>query len=327
MQIVAPAVGKTESPREIPVVLTITPNPAIDMTLQLDRFTAGAVNRVKHAQSHAGGKGVNVAGVLAQLGANVSVTGWLGASNASIFDHFFAARHLADDFVRVPGETRVGLKISDQSNGETTDLNLPGLPISADAQAALLSVIERQVHLGTWVVIGGSLPAGVEASVVAIWIEAIRSRGGKVALDTSGQPLRVGLQHRPDLIKPNAEELSEAVGRPLRTPEDLVTAARDLVGQGIGTVAISMGGDGAILVDSTGAVRTRPPKVEVRSTVGAGDAMVAGMVYAKAVGLPLEEAARLATALGTDAVTRIGRDQPLAYEQFLPLVRVEPITP
>ncbi|HSK78682.1 MAG TPA: 1-phosphofructokinase [Thermoanaerobaculia bacterium] len=289
-----------------PPVVTVTLNPAIDQTLSIPGFAAGRVNRVAASRSDAGGKGVNVACVLADLGLDVVATGFLGSDNTVLFETLFEQKRIADRFVRIPGCTRVGLKIVDDETQQTTDINFPGLTPTAEAVAELLDQIASLVVPGGWFVLSGSLPAGAPDDLYATLIDAIHDQGGGVVLDTSGRALREALASAPEVMKPNVEELSELAGRALDTTAAVRAAAESLLDRGVERVVVSMGAEGALFVDRDKALLARPPKVPVRSTVGAGDAMVAGIVYAMSRDLPLEDVARTATASGAYAVTRIG---------------------
>ena len=289
-----------------PPVVTVTLNPAIDQTLSIPGFAAGRVNRVAASRSDAGGKGVNVACVLADLGLDVVATGFLGSDNTVLFETLFEQKRIADRFVRIPGCTRLGLKIVDDETQQTTDINFPGLTPTAEAVAELLDQIASLVVPGGWFVLSGSLPAGAPDDLYATLIDAIHDQGGGVVLDTSGRALREALASAPEVMKPNVEELSELAGRALDTTAAVRAAAESLLDRGVERVVVSMGAEGALFVDRDKALLARPPKVPVRSTVGAGDAMVAGIVYAMSRDLPLEDVARTATASGAYAVTRIG---------------------
>ena len=289
-------------------VVTVTLNPAIDQTLSIPGFAAGRVNRVAASRSHAGGKGVNVACFLADLGVTVAATGFLGAANADLFEASFARRGIVDRFVRIAGSTRVGLKIVDDGTGETTDINFPGLTPAREELADLFERIGQLVEPGGWFVLSGSVPAGTPDGVYVEMIDRIHDLGGQVVLDTSGAPLREVLASAstPDILKPNVTELAELMERPLATPADVRVAAESLLARGVRLAVVSMGADGALFFDHHRVLRARPPKVAVRSTVGAGDAMVAGIVYAKIQNRSLEELARFATGSGAYAVTRVG---------------------
>jgi len=309
-------------------IVTVTLNPAIDQTLSIPGFAAGKVNRVAKQESHAAGKGVNVAVVLADLGVQVIVTGWLGDQNQELFKHLFASKRIDDRFIRVFGETRVGIKISDDKTGDTTDINFPGLTPSNDDLELLLNRIETLAKPNRWFALCGSVPAGVSEDIYAKLIDRIAAGGGNVVLDTSGKPLHAAIARGPAVAKPNVAELSELAGTALNTAADVVNAARaHLLDHGVKLAVVSMGGDGAIFVNREQALLAKPPKVTVKSTVGAGDAMVAGLIYAQQEGLSLEETARVSTALGTHAVMKVGAglESPAAHEQFMKGVTVQSV--
>ena len=299
-----------------PEVVTVTLNPAIDRTIIVSGLTPGAVNRAEHSGDRAGGKGVNVAAALAEQGHAVEALGFLGRDNDAIFAERFAALGVRDRCLRLPGETRIGLKIVDPARGETTDLNFPGLaPGPADIAELLaqLDTVEAR-----WVVFAGSLPPGAPLDFYARAIERARARGARVALDTSGAPLAAGIAARPDLLKPNEHELAALLGRELPDTASVVAAARELTGRALGRVVVSRGAEGALLVTREGVVEARPPAIAAGSTVGAGDAMVAGLVAAELRGLPPAEALRLATAFALHALTcdtRLGIDPRAAVEE------------
>lgn len=289
-----------------PPIITVTLNPAIDQTLSIPGFAVGEVNRVAESRSDAGGKGVNVASCLADLGLEVVATGFLGAENVALFESLFERKRIGDRFVRITGATRIGLKIVDGQTGQTTDINFPGLSPRDQDVSELRERIASLATPGGWFVLSGSIPTRVPDGIYADLIDAIHAKGASVALDTSGPALRQALAGRPEVMKPNVDELSELVDRPLDTPGAVLEAARSLLDGGVRRVVVSMGSAGAIFVDQGQSLLARPPQVTVRSTVGAGDAMVAGIVAATLGDLPLEDIARTATACGALAVTRIG---------------------
>ena len=284
-------------------VVTITLNAAIDRTVTIPNFTAGAVNRVETIRSNPGGKGVNVASALADQGHRVGVTGFLGRANAGAFEDLFSEKGIADHFVRVAGQTRIGIKITDPVRNETTDINFPG-PVAA---ASDLSTLDAKIATleAEWFVLAGSLPPGVEPTLYRDIIAALRARGGKVLLDASGEAFPLALAAQPTAIKPNIHEFEEFVGRGLATPEAVVAAAREVIARGIELVVVSMGKEGACFVTAAEAILARPPEIEVKSTVGAGDAMVAGILSAQLQKLPLRECAQLATAFSIDSLSRL----------------------
>jgi 1-phosphofructokinase family hexose kinase len=291
-------------------VATVTLNPAIDQTISIPNFAVGQVNRVEWEQADPGGKGVNVAAFLADFGNPVSVTGFLGAGNTEIFRSFFAAKGIDDHFVTVPGRTRANVKILDQPNKRITDINLPGLPFSPENLASLQTVIDRLAADHDWFVLSGSTPAGTPDTVYADLVAGLRRRGKRVVLDASGPAFAKGVEALPYAVKPNLEELEELTGRTLPDETAILAAVQDLIDRGIGCIAVSLGPDGAIFAEGAERIATRPPAVVVRSTVGAGDAMVAGFVLGKLRGLELEGCARLASAFSLGTLATVGPHLP-----------------
>jgi 1-phosphofructokinase len=286
--------------------VTVTPNPAIDWTVTVPGFRAGVVNRAAAERSQPAGKGVNVAAALAGYGHRAAAAGFLGRDNAAAFEAFFARAGVADAFVRVDGATRVGIKLVDPERGETTDVNFPGAAVTAVDVDALLERVEALAAADRWFVLAGSLPPGADAALYAELARRIAARGGRVVLDTSGDGLRHAMEAAPHVVKPNVHELEALVGGALASVDDVADAARGLLERGVELAAVSMGAEGALFVARDGVVLARPPVIEVGSTVGAGDAMVAGIVAARLAGLDLVGTARLATGFSLAALTRAG---------------------
>ncbi|NWA82749.1 1-phosphofructokinase [Pseudomonas sp. D2002] len=286
-------------------ILTLTLNPALDLTVRLAHLEPGAVNRSETLLTHAAGKGVNVAQVLADLGHYVSVGGFLGGANPEAFEALIASRGFGDAFVRVPGETRSNIKIAEQ-DGRVTDINAPGPVVSEQAQKQLLKLLAVIAPEFDVVVVAGSLPRGVSVQWFQALLEQLKSLGLKIALDTSGEALRAGLKVGPWLIKPNAEELAEALDCPTDSIAQQALAAERLHAQGVEHVVISHGADGVNWFSPGTALHATPPKVSVASTVGAGDSLLAGMLHGLlSADLP-ETTLRRATAIAAMAVTQIG---------------------
>lgn len=287
-------------------ILTITLNPALDLTVRVPHLEPGEVNRSQALLSHAAGKGLNVAQVLADLGHSLTVSGFLGEDNQQAFNALFARRGFADAFIRVPGETRSNIKLA-EDDGRVTDINGPGPHVNDLAQHALLDKLDHIAASHDAVVVAGSLPRGVSAQWLRELVLRLKALGCKVILDTSGEALKEGLRAGPWLVKPNAEELSEALGRPVSSVESQVAAATELQTLGISHVVISHGADGVNWFSrGTQPLQALPPKVRVASTVGAGDSLLAGMVHGLISGHSPEQTLRSATAIAAMAVTQIG---------------------
>lgn len=308
-------------------ILTLTLNPALDLTVELSRLDAGQVNRSEEMHTHAAGKGVNVAQVLADLGHQVTVSGFLGEDNQQAFETLFAKRGFVDAFIRVPGETRSNIKVAEQ-DGRITDINGPGPVVDATAQHALLDRLLQIAPGHDAVVVAGSLPRGVTAQWLRELIERLKALGLKVALDSSGEALRAALQASPWLIKPNTEELADALGCEVVSPIAEAQAAARLHGQGIEHVVISHGADGVNWFSVGSALHASPPKVSVASTVGAGDSLLAGMLHGLLSADTPEQTLRTATAIAAMAVTQIGFgiNDAAQLAQLEQGVRVRPLT-
>nr|WP_321981553.1 1-phosphofructokinase [uncultured Cohaesibacter sp.] len=288
-------------------IATVTLNPAIDQTIQIPNFAMGEVNRVAREQSDAGGKGVNVASFLAQFGHKIAVTGFLGKDNAHPFEQLFGRLDIDDHFVRLAGATRVNIKIVDPDKQEITDINAPGLTNCAEGLAALEAEIDQLAANGTeQFVLAGSLPAGLPQTIYRDLISHLKGLGKDVILDASGPSFAAALEAGPDIIKPNVDELSELVGRKLTSHEEIISAARTVTGGRVGLIVVSMGADGALFITEEDVLHAMPKGAVVKSTVGAGDAMVAGILHSRSEGLPLADLARLATGFSLGALGEIG---------------------
>ncbi|QRK11793.1 1-phosphofructokinase [Archangium violaceum] len=290
-------------------ILTLTLNPALDLAILCGPLRLGEVNRTESTRLDAGGKGINVARVLAGLGHDVTVSGLLGTDNEAPFVRAFAEGGLRDAFIRVPGETRINAKLS-EPGGRVTDLNGPGPLIPAHALDSLTERLESLLPGLDAVVISGSLPPNVAPSKIAGLIIMVRARQVPVWLDTSGAALMSGLAARPSGVKPNETELAEWAGHPLDTPEARLQAALRLNAEGIEDVIVSAGAEGVIWAQRGSALMATSPRVPVVSTVGAGDTLLAGMLHGTLSGLPRERGLRFATALAAESVRHVGVGDP-----------------
>ena len=306
-------------------IFTITLNPAIDHTVRVAALVPGEVHRADGDQREAGGKGVGVAAVAAALGVPVTATGWLGADNDAVFTTAFAARGIQDAMLRLPGSTRTNIKIADAARGDSTDINLPGLALAPDAlaqaQAGLLETLAAHVRPGDWAELAGSLPPGAD---VALWeriARALHAQGAHIAIDTGGAVLLQLLRALADpargavvpvaFIKPNRAELEELAGRALPTLADVAAAARGLCSDwGVQQLAVSLGGDGAVIATAAGCWHAAAPRVPVATTVGAGDALVAGTLAALSHGQAMPGAATFGMACAAARIQRIAPGLP-----------------
>lgn len=308
-------------------VATITLNPAIDHTASIPNFAAGEVNRVAWEQADPGGKGVNVASFLAGFEVPVSVSGFLGRNNVELFQNFFEEKQIQNYFVVIDGNTRVNIKVIDDVQNQVTDINFPGLMPTESDLISLHRSIEDLMQDCDWFILSGSIPTGLSPDIYATLIDRLKQQGKTVVLDASGESLRRAIPCAPYAIKPNVHELQELVGHSLADRRSIIQAAEQLLDRGIECVAVSMGANGAIFVDRTAVIHARPPQVEVVSTVGAGDAMVAGLVMGKLQNFSLSDCARFATACSIAALSQIGPRLPpkVTVESWMSNVTVTPL--
>jgi len=312
-------------------VATVTFNPAIDQTIAIDHLVRGEVHRARSVRQDPGGKGVNVASCLADWGVPVTVLGLLGADNAGPFDALCAAKSITDRFERVPGNTRVNIKIVD--TGETTDINMDGLSVDEAIVARVLAATQAFAGPDALIVLSGSLPPGCHAGIYADMVARLKALGARVLLDTSGAPLTMAMNADvlPSIIKPNRRELAAWAGEPLEAIEDVLRCGQRLRARGIDLVVVSMGEQGALFLSAEGALLARLSAGDLASTVGAGDAMVAGLAAAAIENAGLERTARLATAF---AVAKLGRPGPHlpdlgtvhALSQDVTITMIDPLT-
>ena len=261
------------------MIVTVTPNPAVDRTVFVDALRPGTITHGARSWSEPSGKGVNVALALgAHQRPTVAVLPVGGPAGAHLVEMLERAG-LDYQAVAIAGEVRVNISIV-QPDGVVTKINERG-PALSDAEGdALLAAAHAQAQSGGWVAGCGSLPGGLADEFYARLVETGHRAGARVVIDTSGAPLVAALAAGPDLIKPNADELADAVGGAVTTVGDVVEAAQELRTRGAKAVLASLGGDGAVLVTAAGVVHGTAPVEKVVSTVGAGDALLAGYLSA-----------------------------------------------
>ncbi|WP_019853817.1 1-phosphofructokinase [Actinopolyspora mortivallis] len=300
------------------MIVTVTPNPSLDRSVPLDRLERGAVHRAERALLEPGGKGVNVARALAAADHDAVALLPVGGSEGDRLAELLAPEAVSVVAVPVEAATRTNLTLL-EPDGTTTKVNEPGSALSAVELEELRDRLEELAARAEWVVACGSLPAGCPEGTYAPLVRTARNAGARVAVDTSGVPLREACRQRPDLLAPNLPELSGLVGRELSGPEQTVAAAREVCELGVATVLVTLGEAGAVLVDSRGCWHATSPARRVRSTVGAGDATLAGFLLAGARG---PEALRHAVAYGTAGVELPGTRMPTPRDLRPETVRV-----
>ncbi|SIT72897.1 1-phosphofructokinase [Microbacterium sp. RU33B] len=299
------------------MIVTLTANPSLDRAIALDEaLRPGEVQAAASAREDAGGKGINVARVVAAAG--VDAVAVLPLAEDDPFDAALRATRIATHRVAVTGHARANLTITDP-DGVTTKLNLPGATLAPTEAAAVVAAVVEASRGARWLVLAGSLPPGVGDDFYVDVITAVRAAHGsdapRIAVDTSGAALTAVVERaHPDLIKPNDEELAELAGVALDEAAELASAvlpvARTLVPSRVGAALVTLGSHGAVLVEADGAWAGTPPPIRVQSTVGAGDSSLAGYLLADVEGAAAEERLRRAIRYGSAAASLPGTQAP-----------------
>ncbi|MFD0021001.1 1-phosphofructokinase family hexose kinase [Streptomyces sp. NPDC058382] len=311
------------------MILTVTLNTALDLTYRVPALVPHTSHRVTELSERPGGKGVNVARVATALGHDTVVTGFAGGATGAVLRELLAAlptgsATLTDALVPVAGDTRRTLAVADRATGDTTQFNEPGPHVTAAEWTAFRQAYEELLTGADAVALCGSLPPGIHVGAYAELIRPARAAGVPVLLDTSGEPLRRGIAARPDLIKPNADELAQLTGgrEPLR-------ATRDARRRGAHTVIASLGPAGMLAATPDGGWQASPPAPVKGNPTGAGDSAVAGLLSGLVEGLSWPDRLRRAVALSTATVLAptAGDFDRAAYEELLPRVAIEEHAP
>lgn len=292
------------------MIVTVTMNPAIDKTIEIDRLNRGNLNRIEKIEYDAGGKGINVSKTIHELGGESIATGFLGGNAGRVIEEVLDSRGIKHDFVWVDGETRTNTKVCEQ-DGTVTELNEKGPEITPEQLTNLLEKMDDLADDNVLFILAGSIPGNMEKNIYARIIERVHKKGAKVLLDADGELFRKGLEQKPDMIKPNQWEIEELQGFSHGVSDKkLINVAEKMQKDGIDTVVISLGKNGALFVCGSYVAKGMPLKVDVHSTVGAGDAMVAAMAYSFEKKMEPRETARLCMAVSAGAVMTVGTKPP-----------------
>jgi 1-phosphofructokinase len=301
------------------MIVTLTLNPSVDRTVEVEALARGEVMRAQGGRVDPGGKGINVSRALAAHGLPTRAVVTVGGAEGEHLVTLLRDTGIEIVPVRIRGAIRSNITVV-EPDGTTTKFNEPGAELSADELAAVFTAVRSAVDSADWLVASGSLPPGTPSSVYADLVRLLAGSGTSVAVDTSGPALEAVLAAGPTLVKPNRDELAEVTSQRLRTIADVVAAAGRLRELGAGAVLASCGADGAVLVDDDGAIHGRTPAVVPLSSVGAGDAMLAGFLAAGGRG---RDALVEALAWGTAAVLQPGSRMPTPRDIDRPAVQLE----
>ncbi|SHE30030.1 1-phosphofructokinase [Alkalibacter saccharofermentans] len=281
------------------MIITVTLNPAVDHSIEVDGFKPGLVNKASKTYKKAGGKGINVSKTISYAGGKTTATGFLGGNTGEWISRELKNAGIIDKFIFTDKSTRTNIKIVDTATEEVTDINEKGDELDSMYLDSLESSLYSMINVGDMVVLSGSLPGGMSESVYETMILKSREKGAKVVLDATQEALKLALRAKPFMIKPNIHELEEIFDNPLDSIESIKEACYKFIDSGVNVVLLSMGGEGALLVTRDFVKKIDGIKVKVKNTVGAGDSMVGSFVYKYEQTGNLEEAFKYAVATAT----------------------------
>ena len=281
------------------MITSISLNPSIDRTLTVEGFTPGGLNRVLDSRDVAAGKGINVALTVSALGLDAECVGFMYRDSAGPFEKRLMVNSTAYDFIWQEGAARTNIKVLDRASGVVTEINESGREIDEDALKRMTELVSSHAENSDYLILSGSMPPGCPDDYYRTLINAVDGLGCRCVLDADGQRLKYGLEARPFMIKPNRFEMETMAGRKLETIPEIRDAARRYIDMGVEVVAVSLGSDGAIILQGDDALFAPRLNIEVKSTVGAGDSMVAGLVAGFMAENDLEETFRMGMACAT----------------------------
>ncbi|MCM8710222.1 1-phosphofructokinase [Clostridium sp. SYSU_GA19001] len=290
------------------MVITVTLNPAVDKTLTIDNFTLGSVNRVSSIRHDIGGKGINVSKVLKNFGIDSICTGFLGGVWEKYFQDELKARGISSKFIKIKESTRTNVKVVDNVNKVYTDINEAGPFIDSIELDEFIKTFESICSKGDIVVLSGGSSPSIPTDIYARLIKIAKLKGAATILDAEGKLLEAGLKEKPDIIKPNIHELSKLMNLQDESEDTIINVSKKLIEDGIEKILVSLGEKGAIYVTKDKVYKCEGLKVPVKSTVGAGDSMVAALVYCVINGLNDVDTLKFANASGAAAVSLEGTE-------------------
>lgn len=307
------------------MITTVCMNPSFDKTASVEALAPGGLNRLRDVRVDVGGKGVNVAVVLKRLGVPVGCVGCLGERGRESFLQMIRQEGVPFDYLPMPGEVRTNLKLLDNSTRAITEFNEPGISMDSAQLEDFLTLLREKAGESEYVVLSGRLPEGCAETTYQRCLKALE--GKKCVLDCAGETLLHGIKERPFLIKPNLPEIEGIMKKELRTLRGLRDAALFLIEYGAQNVIISMGKYGAMLISRTDTFFAPALMVEARSTVGAGDAMIGGVLAGLSRGESLAESFRCGVAAGAASVMTDGTQllRRPDFEALLPKVTVQEV--
>lgn len=279
------------------MIYTLTLNPAIDHILRIENLEIGETNRMEEESISAGGKGINVSKILKNLNEDSIALGFIAGFTGKEIERLLREEGLSTDFICIKnGFTRINTKIKSEKE---TEINGPGLNILEKDIEALLNKID-EIKDGDYLFLSGSIPSSIDKGFYAEIMKRIYSKNVMIAVDTTGEALKKTLEYSPKLIKPNIRELEDLFNTEIRERDEIEKYTKKLQEMGAKNIIISMGGDGAYYLSEQGdSLFLQAPKGKVIDTVGSGDSMVAGFIYAIKHGYSFVEAFKFSVSCGS----------------------------
>ncbi len=298
------------------MIVTVTLNPSVDIRFEVDQFERGGVFRARESQQTAGGKGLNVARVLKQLGAPVMAAGLLGGQNGNFIRDQLEKEGIEHRFVDISDQTRTCIAILEKD--VQSEVLGPGPRVKEKEVKDFLGVFTGLIREAEVVCISGSLPRGTGPGIYRELVETAGEAGCLVLLDTSGEPLARGIEGGPYLVKPNLKEMEGLLGRELKEEGELIEGLREVSVRGARNVCLSLGERGALVWEAERAYEIKTPSVQALNPVGSGDAMLAGWAWSLFKGEEVEKAAVFASACGVSNAMekRTGTINPSRLEEI-----------
>jgi 1-phosphofructokinase len=282
------------------LIYCILTNPAVDVVYSLDEIRPGSTTTGVKSRIAPAGKGINVARIIKKLGEEVCVIGIIQANNRDQFHDYLRNAGILSHWVVVEGTTRVNVTLLEAKTGQTTHVSSLQAPISSDVQLEAQELINSYVaNEADACIFAGSLPDGIGNEYYQKVIRSSKEKGAFCLLDTSGDPLKFGIQAKPHMIKPNLEELEEFFGESIQGVHHIALKGKRLVDMGIEYVFISLGSDGMIAIHENDCLLCSAPQVRAVDTVGCGDALVAGLITGYCRKFSFTEMCRMAVACGS----------------------------
>ena len=286
------------------MILTVTLNAAIDKRYVVENYQVGEVNRVKECAYVAGGKGLNVSKTAAIAGAEVLATGFVGGHAGAYITEAVEKQGVATDFIQVKGESRSCINIYDTVNKTQTEFLEPGVVVSEEEQRAFYLKFDQLLAKCDVVAMSGSVPKGIGTDMYPKLVAMAKAAGKKIIVDTSGALLEETVKAKPNMVKPNIDEIRLLTGKQILGREELIEAGIELQKSGIERVVISLGADGSLMFVEEGVYQAVVPKIDAVNTVGCGDCMTAGFAISFEQGMTPEEALRFASATSAASAMR-----------------------